>query len=134
MGVEYLHRRTLHSLTPRSLSTGLLSSRSAPSLYWCMGLFLPRCRTLHLPLLNFIRFLCAQLSSLYRSHWMPAQPSGVPATLPSFMSPANLLRLHSVPSSRSWMKKMNKNGWTTDPQGTLLVTGLQLDSEPLMTT
>ena len=27
--------------TPRSLSTELLSSRSAPSLYWCLGLFLP---------------------------------------------------------------------------------------------
>ena len=60
--------------TPRSLSTELLSSKSAPSLYWCMGLLLPRCRTLHLPLLNFIRFLCAQLSSLSRSRWMTAQP------------------------------------------------------------
>jgi len=30
-----------------SLSTELLCSRSALSLYWCMGLFLPRCRTLH---------------------------------------------------------------------------------------
>ena len=38
--------------TPRSLSSELLSSRSALTLYWCMGLFLPRCRTLHLPLLN----------------------------------------------------------------------------------
>ena len=35
-----------------------------PSLYWCMGLFLPRCRTLHLPLLYLISFLSAQLSSL----------------------------------------------------------------------
>ena len=39
----------------------------SPSLYWCMGLFLPRCRTLPLPLLNFFRFLSAQLSSLSRS-------------------------------------------------------------------
>ena len=44
-----------------SLSTELLPSRSNPDLYWCMGMFLPRCRTLCLPLLNFIRFLSAQL-------------------------------------------------------------------------
>ena len=49
---------------PRSLSAELHSSRSVPSLYWCMRLFLPRCRTLRLPLLNLIRFLSAQLSSL----------------------------------------------------------------------
>ena len=49
--------------TPRSLSAQLLSSRSAPSLYWYMTLFLPRCRTLHLPLLSLIRFLSAQLSA-----------------------------------------------------------------------
>jgi len=42
----------------------------SPSLYWCMGLFLPRCRTLYLPFLNFIRFLSAQLFSLSRSCWM----------------------------------------------------------------
>ncbi|KFR14664.1 Sterol regulatory element-binding protein cleavage-activating protein, partial [Opisthocomus hoazin] len=39
----------------------------SPSLDWCLGLFLPRCRTLHLPWLNFIRFLSAQLPSL--SSW-----------------------------------------------------------------
>ena len=50
--------------SPRSLSAELLSSRAAPSLYWCMGLFLPRCSTLHLPLLNLNRFLSSQLSSL----------------------------------------------------------------------
>ena len=81
--------------TPRSLSAELLSSRSTPSLYWCMALFLPRCRTLHLPLLNLIRFLFAQLSSLSRSHWTAAQPSGISTTSPSFQSSANLLRVHS---------------------------------------
>ena len=33
----------LSTSSPRSLSAELLSSRSAPSLYWFMGLFLPRC-------------------------------------------------------------------------------------------
>ena len=51
-----------------------------------MGLFLPRCRTLPLPLLNLIRFLSAQLSSLSRSCWMAAQPSGVSAIPSSFLS------------------------------------------------
>lgn len=41
---------------PRSFSTELLSSTSAPSLCWCMGLFYPRCRTLYLLLLNFRQF------------------------------------------------------------------------------
>ena len=50
--------------TPRSLSTGLLSSRSAPSLWWCMGLFLPRCRTLHLRLLSLL--VAASVQKLYR--------------------------------------------------------------------
>ena len=120
--------------TPRSLSAELLSSRSTPSLYWCMGLFLPRCRTLYLPLLNFIRFLCAQLSSLSRSRWMAAQPSGVSTTPPSFVSSANLLRVHSNSASKSLMKKLNKTGPSTDPWWTALVTGLQVDSAPLTTT
>ena len=120
--------------TPRSHSTELLSRRSTPSLYWCMGLFLPSCRTLHLPLLNLIRFLSAQLSSLSRSRWMAAQPAGVSTTPPSFVSSTNLLRVHSNSSSRSLMKKLNKTRLSTDPWGIPLVTSLQLDSAPLMTT
>jgi len=120
--------------TPRSLSTELLSSRSAPSLYWCMGLFLPRCRTLHLPLFNFISFLSAQLSSLSRSRWMAAQASGVSATPPGYVSSANLLSAHSVPSSRSCINKLNKTGLSTDPWGTPLATDFQPDSTSLITT
>ena len=48
---------SLSSSTPRSLSAKLLSFWLAPSMYWCMGLFLPRSMTLHFPLLNFMRFL-----------------------------------------------------------------------------
>ena len=124
----------LSTRTPRSLSTELLSSRSTPSLYWCMGLFLPRCRTLNFPLLNLIRFLSAQLSSLSRSRSKAAQPSGVSTTPLSLVSSANLLRVHSNASSRSLMKKLNKTGPSTDPWGTSLVTSLQLDSAPLITT
>jgi len=39
-----------------------------------------------LPLLSSIRFLCAQLSSLSRSHWMAAQPDAVSTTPPSLVS------------------------------------------------
>jgi len=50
-----------HLLLTRSLSsfsTKLLSSESASSFYWFVGLFLLRCRTSHFSLLNFIsRFL-----------------------------------------------------------------------------
>jgi len=120
--------------TPRSLSTELLSRRSAPILYSYMRLCLPRCRTLHLPLLNFIRLFSTHLSSLSRSCWMAAQPSGVSATHPTFVSSANLLRVRFILSSRSLMSKLNKTGPSTDPWGTPLVTGLQLDSAPLMTT
>ncbi|XP_048781947.1 uncharacterized protein LOC125684133 isoform X2 [Lagopus muta] len=49
--------------TPRSLSAELPSSSSSPNLYWCMQLLLPRCKTLHLLLLNLIRFFTAQLSA-----------------------------------------------------------------------
>ncbi|KAK4810721.1 hypothetical protein QYF61_007695 [Mycteria americana] len=61
--------------------------------YWCMGLFLPWCRTWHFPLLNCMRFLSAHFSSLSRSLWMAAQPSGISATPPSFVASANLLKL-----------------------------------------
>lgn len=47
-----------------------LKAASHLSSCWCIGLFLPRHRTLHLPLLNFMRFLASSkplLKMLYRS-------------------------------------------------------------------
>ena len=86
--------------TSSSFSAKLLSSWSAPSICWCMGLFLARCRTLHFSLLNFMRFLSANFSSLQRSLWMAAWPSGTSATPLSLVSSADLPRVHSAPSSR----------------------------------
>lgn len=63
----------------------LLSYWSAPT-YWCLGLCLAQCRTLHFPLLNFRRFPLARLSSLIRLLWTTAQPSGTEATLPCAIS------------------------------------------------
>lgn len=50
----------------------LLSSWSLWGCVWSelfLGLSLPRCRTLHLPLLNLLRCLSAHFSSLLRSLW-----------------------------------------------------------------
>lgn len=49
-------------------------------------------------------------------------------TCPKFASSANLLQVHSASPSRPLIKNSNRIGTSTDPQGTLLVTGLQLDS------
>ncbi|PKU40437.1 sterol regulatory element-binding protein cleavage-activating hypothetical protein [Limosa lapponica baueri] len=68
-----------------------------PNLYWYMGLFLPRCSTLHLSLLKFIRFLSAQLSSLSRSHWIQRDPAHITLPAPSFRGQA----LHNFSFDRS---------------------------------
>lgn len=77
-------------------------------------------------LLDFMRLLAVYFHSLLRFVWMAARPSGVSATPPSLVSGANVLRAHSAPSSRSFMKMLNRIGPCTEPYGTLLVTGLQV--------
>ena len=61
----------LSTRTPRSLSAELLYSRSTPSLYWCMGLFLPMCRTL-------------QIKDLARFQWLGLKECFMRSGLPSF--------------------------------------------------
>ncbi|XP_074718070.1 cytochrome b5 reductase 4 isoform X1 [Strix uralensis] len=94
---------------PKFSSAGLLAIHSSPSLYLCLGLPRPMCRTLHLALLNFVRFARAHLSSLSRSLWMTSLPSSVSTALHSFsksVSSANLLRVHSIPLSVSMAKML----------------------------
>jgi len=55
--------------TPKSFSTELLSVNFSPSLYLYLGFSRPKC-TLHIALLNLIRFSCAHFSSASRSLWM----------------------------------------------------------------
>lgn len=62
---------------------------------------------------------------------MVAQPAGLSATLPSLVSPADLLRVHSF---NQLMKMLNDIGPSIDPWGTLLVIGLQMDFALLITT
>ncbi|KAK4810863.1 hypothetical protein QYF61_008835 [Mycteria americana] len=85
-----------------------------PSLYWNRGLPQPRCRTLHLALLNLMRFTQAHFSSLPRSLWMTSRPSGVSTAPLSLVSSANLLRVHSISLSMSLMKILNSTGPTVD--------------------
>lgn len=58
---------------------------------------------------------------------------GVPATPPSFAVLANLLRLHSVPSSRVLVSKMNETGPNANPWVTPQAIVLQMDSVLLIT-
>lgn len=54
--------------------------------------------------------------------------------LSTFLSSVYLLSVHSTALSRSLMSMLNRTGPRTSPLGTLLVTGLQLDFVPLITT
>ncbi|KAK4825193.1 hypothetical protein QYF61_025121 [Mycteria americana] len=93
-----------------------------------------QCSTQHLALLNLIQLALAHRSSLSRSlcrAFLPSSRSTLPHNL---VSSANLLRVHSIPSSRSLIKLLNRTGPKTEPCGTPLVTGRQLDLIPFTTT
>lgn len=115
--------------TQRSFSANLLSSQSALTVDWCLGLFFPKDKTL----LNFMRFFVACFSSLSRYLWMSAKPSGLSATPHSFVSSPNFLRMQSVLSSMSLLKMLNIIGPSIDLLGTPLVTGIQGDFMLLIT-
>lgn len=70
---------------------------AAPSLYWFLGLFFPSCGTSHSILSNLMKSLFSHFSSLLRSLWMVVQPSGVSATPPNFVLPADLVSLSHHP-------------------------------------
>lgn len=83
-------------------------------MYWWLGLFLHRCRTLHFPFLNSMKFLSAHLSSLLKSFWKAAEFSGISDTPHKFVSSMDLLG-YTAPSSRSLMKKLNRIGCSIEP-------------------
>lgn len=70
MLLAFLAARACYSLTvclestraPRCFSADLPFKWSSPILYWCLGIFVPRCRTSYFLLLNFMRFLLASYS------------------------------------------------------------------------
>ena len=103
----WLMSNFLPTSIPKSFLVGLLSIHSLPSLYWYWGLPWPRCRTLHLALLTFMRFTLAQSSSLSGSRWMATLRSRVSTASHSLLSSAKLLRVHSIPLSMSLMMILN---------------------------
>lgn len=86
----------------------------------------------HLSLWNCMRLLPAHCSSLSGTPWVAPRPSGVPATPPSLVLSANLLRVQTVP--RPLMSMLKRTGPSTDPRRTMMVSGLQLDFMTLIST
>lgn len=103
---------------PKSFSGRTIFLSASLKLYWCLSLLLPRCRTLHFPLINFIFTL---FSNLFRSLWMTIHSYLVyQSFLP--VPPLNLLRVQSVPFSRPLMKTLNSTGPTIDRLTTTEIT------------
>jgi len=65
---------------------------SSPSLYWYQALPQPRCKTLHLALLNLERFIQAHYSSFSRSLWIASSHLGMLTTLLHLMSIEKMCR------------------------------------------
>jgi len=87
----WLMTNLLATRTPKAFTAELLSRRSAPNLHWWMLLFLLSCETLHLLLLNLIRFFCPALQSV-QVFLKAAQPSGMSATPHSSVSSNVMLK------------------------------------------
>lgn len=66
------HSEVFHH--PQALLPGLLSITTLPSLWVCLALSQPKSRTLHLALLNSMKFTVSHLSSLFRSLWIHPFP------------------------------------------------------------
>lgn len=98
---------------PKSFSGRTIFLPASPQLYWCLRLFLPRCRTSHFPLINFMRFLFTPFSNLFRSLWMTIHNYLVYQSLLPVPS-LNLLRVQSVPFSRPLMRTLKSTGPTID--------------------
>lgn len=128
------HCQTIYNFSFISSPTffvGLLSIHPSHSLYWCSGLPQPRCRALHLVLLNFMTLTWAHFSSLSRSPLVALFATGVTMAVLSWVSSAVLLRVHSIPLPMSLMKTLNSISPSMDPWGTPLITGFRLDIQPL---
>lgn len=67
-----------------------------PAWIYAMGFSHPQCRTLHVSLLSFRKFLLAESPSFSRSLWTNALLFSTSATPPSSALSAKLLRVHSV--------------------------------------
>ena len=62
-------KHSIRSLVQPPNALPLVSSWWAPNRYWCLGLLLPRRRTLYFPLWNCMRFLSVHLFTLLLVSW-----------------------------------------------------------------
>lgn len=93
---------------PKVISSALLSVYSLPNLYLCLKF--PTRRTLHLALLNFMKFANGKLSSLSRFLCRAFYPSSVLIAPHSLMLPTDLLRVHSIPFPTSPTRMLSSAG------------------------
>jgi len=116
--------------TRKSFSSGLLSVHSLPSLYLCLGLPQPICRTLHLALFSFMMFPLLQpvkvpldgIPSLQCVN-CTTQLGGISKLAEGAPNPTIRVADKDVKQCRSWY-------W---PLGIPLITGLHLDVKLLTT-
>lgn len=83
-----------------------------------MGLFLFRCRTLQMPLLNFKRFHFAHLSSQLKSFWIAASSCRVSAFTPTLNHQQTCWEFLASPFIQIMRNKLNNTGPSTDPGDT----------------
>ena len=113
------------TMTPMDFSAKLLSRRSASSIYWCLGLFLPRCRTLHFALLAELHEV--PVSSFLQPVKVPLdQPLLVQHCLQTCLSFCPIIQVTNTDIKQEWSQYCVL-GCTTSY-------GLQLDSVLLIIT
>lgn len=96
-----------------------------------MGLFYPRCITLHFSLLNFTKFLLSQSLNFSCFHWIEALSPVVSVTLSSLITSANLSRVHFVSGGRSSLaKSLMAILSNVSPSGDPWVTPLHISLQP----
>lgn len=110
------------------------SCPKAPSLFSCLELFCPRCRALHLSLLHFMQYMLAQYSIWWGlSKWQLFLQEHL-AFLQVWLPCTNLVQVHSIVPSRSFIKMLHSIGCNIVPWGTLLVISCQFSFGPVITT
>ena len=124
----------LCTITPKSFSSCTFS-RIFPSIVYSFILFvLPACSTLHFATLNSIIHCFAHSVHLSRSSCSCSPPSSFVTSVYSLVSSANFSTVLCTPSSRSLMNIRKRVGPRTDPCGTPLVTSVQSEYLPFITT
>lgn len=116
----------LPTSTSMSFFARLLCSQLAYGVYWCMGLFPLKVQDFAV---HFVVLLDISVGAVLQPAEVPVYdntPIGPITHSPSFVWSENMLRVHSVSSSRSLIKKLNSPGPSTNSWSTLLLIGTPL--------